>query len=536
MRAIPGRALILVVFSAMLQVLCFPLAGPLSAWGAVLSWLALVPFLLALVQGDSKGKPLSLLAAGFLGYLCGICWYLGNCYWIYQTMYLYGGMAKPVAFAILLLFSLYLGLYHALFAVLIAAFRRSTLGIGGALLFAPFAWVAVELARARITGFPWDLLGYSQVDNSLLTQLAPLGGVPARSFVIAAVNTAVCSSFVVKTRRRWSIAFAAMLVATGLQLGGRLRPESKSPAPETAVMVQENIAVGASARGVRPLAQEEEMRAFTVLSLDARKVGPQDKTGSRYQAGTPEYKPEIVIWPEAPSQLQSNDPMVRSGVAALARTADAPVVVGMLGVDFDRSIPRGYSLYDSAALFDRTGAYKGRYDKVHLVPWGEYVPYKQFFSFASKLTAGAGDMDQGHARTVFRLDGHAYGIFVCYESIFGDEVRQFVKNGAEVLVNISDDGWYGDTGAPWQHLNMVRMRAIENHRWVLRSTNTGETTTIDPRGNYTMTQRHVRTSYALPFAFEQGTTFYTRHGDWLAYLCALLTAGGLGFSWKRRMN
>jgi apolipoprotein N-acyltransferase len=170
------------------------------------------------------------------------------------------------------------------------------------------------------------------------------------------------------------------------------------------------------------------------------------------------------------------------------------------------------------------------------VPWGEYVPYKELFAFASKLTAGAGDMDPGHARTVFRLDGHAYGIFVCYESIFGDEVRQFVKEGANVLVNISDDGWYGDTGAPWQHLNMARMRAIENHRWVLRSTNTGETTAIDPQGNYTMTKRHVRASYALPFDFEQGTTFYTRHGDWLAYVCALVTVAGLSFSWMRRMN
>jgi apolipoprotein N-acyltransferase len=536
MRAISGRPLILVVLSALLQVLCFPLAGPMTVWGPALSWMALTPLLVAVLQADREGRPLRLLAAGFLGYLCGIGWYLGNCSWIYQTMYLYGGMAKPVAFAILVLFSLYLGLYHALFAWLLATFRRSSLGIVGALWLAPFAWVAVELARSRITGFPWDLLGNSQIDNSVLTRLAPIGGVMAMSFVVAGVNACFCCAAVSGKRSGWAVGVGALLVAIGLQAGGRLRPRSEWPAPETAVMVQENIAVGATARGIRPLSQAEEMRAFTALSLDAQKVGDENTTGAAYQVGTTGQKPRIILWPEAPSQLQSNDPMVQSGLAALARAADAPVVVGMLGVDFDRSAARGYYLYDSAALFDRTGAYKGRYDKVHLVPWGEYVPYKELFAFASKLTAGAGDMDPGHARTVFRLDGHAYGIFVCYESIFGDEVRQFVKEGANVLVNISDDGWYGDTGAPWQHLNMARMRAIENHRWVLRSTNTGETTAIDPQGNYTMTKRHVRASYALPFDFEQGTTFYTRHGDWLAYVCALVTVAGLSFSWMRRMN
>jgi apolipoprotein N-acyltransferase len=238
--------------------------------------------------------------------------------------------------------------------------------------------------------------------------------------------------------------------------------------------------------------------------------------------------------------LRSNDAMVRAALGQVASRADAPVIAGSLGVDLDQSVDKGYYLYDSASLFDRTGSYAGRYDKVHLVPWGEYVPYKEFFAFAKKLTAGAGDMDPGHRRNVFRTDGHAYGVFICYESIFGDEIREFVKNGAEVLVNISDDGWYGDTGAPWQHLNMARMRAIENHRWVLRDTNTGETTTIDPLGRYVETERHVRTVYALPFEFETGTTFYTRHGDWLAYLCAMVTLGAVGygsvFKDKRRMN
>jgi apolipoprotein N-acyltransferase len=134
-------------------------------------------------------------------------------------------------------------------------------------------------------------------------------------------------------------------------------------------------------------------------------------------------------------------------------------------------------------------------------------------------------MDTGRGRSVFVTGGHTYGTFVCYESIFGDEVREFAKNGAEVLVNISDDGWYGDSGAPWQHLNMARMRAIENRRWLLRDTNTGITTAIDPQGRMAaQAPRHdVRAAFAFPFAFTQGTTFYTRHGDWFAWFCALVT-------------
>ena len=194
-------------------------------------------------------------------------------------------------------------------------------------------------------------------------------------------------------------------------------------------------------------------------------------------------------------------------------------------------------VYDSAATFSPGQAGNGRYDKIHLVPWGEYIPFKQFFFFANKLTAGVGDMDPGTDRSVLKFDGHTYGTFVCYESIFGDEVRQFVKNGAEVLVNISDDGWYGDSGAAWQHLNMVRMRAIENHRWILRSTNTGITSTISPSGRVVAAlPRHVRSAINVPFGYESDTTFYTVHGDLFASLCALVTLGALAFGFKRAVN
>jgi apolipoprotein N-acyltransferase len=281
-------------------------------------------------------------------------------------------------------------------------------------------------------------------------------------------------------------------------------------------MLQENFEVGAPGRFVRPLSSSEEIEIFSRLSLDAA-----------HSAGLGTSKsPTILLWPEAPSHFFTSDPFFVNSLGFLARTLKTPAIVGSLGIDPTTQNRNGYYEYDSAALFDAAGAFHGRYDKIHLVPWGEYVPYQQFFSFAQKLTEGVGNMDRGTERSVFNAGGHSYGTFICYESIFGDEVRHFALNGAQVLVNISDDGWYGDTGAPWQHLNMTRMRAIENHRWLLLDTNTGITTAIDPQGRTLQeAPRHTRGAYAFPFAFTQGLTFYTRYGDWFAYLCAGITLG-----------
>ena len=522
MRLISLRAWLLVILSAGLQVFMFPTGGPMPTWRAALCWFALVPFLGALSGPGKDGTPLSLRNSVLLGYLCGFLWYFGNCFWIYQTMYLYGGLPKPVAFGIVILFSLYLGLYHALFAGLFSALRRGRNGAAAALVLTPFLWVAVELARARVTGFPWDLMGYAQVDNGLVTRLAPLAGVMGISFLVAAINAGIAYGWAGAPRRQWIVSGLAAILAIALQTTGTY-PGDKSSFAESrsyAVLLQENINVGAVGRLDLPLTQAEELEMFPAASLQPFGL----------PAG---IRPTVIVWPEAPSEFHSYDPYFRGKVGELARSAGVPVIAGSLGVDFDPVPVRGYYEYDSATLFDAAGNYSARYDKIHLVPWGEYVPFKRFFSFAGKLTAGAGNMDPGHLRTVFQTGGHSYGVFVCYESIFGDEVRQFVNNGAEVLVNISDDGWYGETGAPWQHLNMARMRAIENHRWVLRDTNTGVTTAIDPLGRVgAEAPRHVRAAFAFPFEFEQGTTFYTRHGDWFAYLCALVTVLAVGLRWR----
>jgi apolipoprotein N-acyltransferase len=177
------------------------------------------------------------------------------------------------------------------------------------------------------------------------------------------------------------------------------------------------------------------------------------------------------------------------------------------------------------------GDWTARYDKVHLVPFGEYVPFKQVFSFAGGLTKEVGDFSRGTSRAPLAAGSEKLGVFICYESIFPDEVRQFANGGAQAFVNVSNDGWYGDSGAYAQHLKQARMRAIENERWLLRDTNTGVTASIDPYGRIVATvPRKVRTALIAPYALVTETTFYTRHGDWLAYVCAIISLGAVVFS------
>jgi apolipoprotein N-acyltransferase len=542
MRLIPVRLWAVAVLSGALQCLPFPLAGPVPEWRTVFCWIALTPLLWALAQDDKNGKSLSAGQSSGLGYLCGFVWYLGNCYWVYQTMYLYGGLGKPVAAGILVLFRLYLGLYHALFGWLLGSFR-SYFGVQGALLLSPFAWVAVELARARITGLPWDLLGIAQVGNPLLTRLAPVTGAYGLSFVIALINALWLVRIQVRERRhtRLILTLAGVAVIVAYVFGLRqIQQPSKQDATATATLVQENLEVGAAAKGPEP-SEQELLESFSYLSRhpgDRMYLGTPELPKTpivRFVPRTGERDSSLIVWPESPAPFQERDPAFRAAMAKLAQESGTPVIAGNVAIDRTTANARGYFLFNSASFVTPQGEFAGRYDKMHLVPFGEYVPFASLFFFAQNLLHEAGTFDAGTRRAVFSVDGHSYGTFICYESIFGDEVRQFVREGADALVNISNDGWYGDTSAPWQHLNMVRMRAIENHRWVLRATNTGITASIDPYGRVVeAAQRHVRTSIRVGFGYEHDVTFYTAHGDLFAYLCALATAVVLGLSLRAR--
>ena len=251
MRLVSWRLYLFAVVSALLQLLPFPLAGPVPLWRRLIFWLSLVPLLYALRSKDTSGKDLGPRQAALLAYVCGVVWFCGNCYWIYQTMFLYGGLPAPASLGILILFSLYLGLYFALFGACFALVQRYK-GAGTALALSPFLWVAVELARTQITGFPWDLLGYTQLENTLLTPIAPWTGVMGLSLVVAAGNMLwLCGSSARISPlhwRRWLGPASALLLGI-LSYIGSTRTLPAQTATSAAILVQDNLSVGAQAIG-----------------------------------------------------------------------------------------------------------------------------------------------------------------------------------------------------------------------------------------------------------------------------------------------
>ena len=510
MRRIPLSGWLLAVVSGALQVLIFP-----SPSLYFLSWIALAPLMIAILgpwpappgQGDRPYAP-SPWRGFLLGFACGLVFCAGNCYWIYYSMTVYGRLSPAVGGGVL-----------GLLCVASAATDRGVFGLclawlagarpGGsrrALMLAPFLWVAVELGRERLIGFPWDLLGYSQVDNIPMARIATLTGVWGIAFELALVNAAFAAAYYLPPPRRGRMVAASVLAAVVLQAGVLVKPQPL-PATHTARLVQPEI----------PILEPQEWTAqrfggtltqMAALSLPAHGLA----------------HPDLMVWPESPAPFWDNDPQFRSLTGEVARQSQAWIVAGELGIAPDPAGGNQPLMFNSAALVSPQGQWEARYDKIHLVPWGEYVPAKDVFTFANKLTKESGDFTHGRRRILLEAGGQRLGTFICYESIFPDEVRQFAAQGAQVFVNISNDGWFGPGAAPRQHLNMARMRAIENGRWVLRDTNSGITASIDPLGRVVdRAPSGVAASLDAPYSLIQETTFYTRHGDWFPWLCAIIS-------------
>jgi apolipoprotein N-acyltransferase len=517
-RRIHPSAWLLALLSAGLQVVIFPLPG--LYW---LAWIAVAPLLIALLRARPAGvlqvdaavklAPASLWQGFLLGYLCGVLWSAGTCYWIFDTMHRYGGLPVPMAVLALILFCMYIGLYHGCFGFLLALVAGREIFPRRALVAAPFVWVAVELARTRVTAFPWELLGYAQTANVALTRMATLTGVYGLSFEIALVNSVFAAAFLVEKTRRKRLLLAAFGAALALQAGQWVNSPRVAAADSTALLVQPNIPITTS--WTEDYFQST-LNDLAKLSLNVPGMNPGQQ-----------FAP--IVWPESPAPFFTNDPRFRDPVSALAKLSGSWVIAGSIGIQpAMHNGGRGSQMFNSAALVSPQGEWTARYDKVHLVPFGEFLPFPQLFAFAGGLTKEVGEFQRGASRDPLVAGSERLGTFICYESIFPNEVRQFVVNGADVLVNISNDGWYGDSGAWSQHLQQTRMRAIENDRWLLSATNTGLTAVIDPWGRIAAeVPRKERGVLVAPYALISSTTFYTRHGDWFAWLCAIISVGAI---------
>jgi len=503
----------LAVVSGILQVLVFP-----SPALSFLCWIALAPLLVAILSppqpGADQNEPVftALRRGLLLGWVSGVIFYAGTCFWIFHTLHVYGGMSDALAVLMMVLFLLAAGMHHGVFALLLAgAARVRHLGRNRALMLAPFFWVTAEILWEQIVGFPWQPLGTAQVDNIPLSRIATSTGVYGLSFEIALVNTALAAAFLLPRERRRTLLVAALAAAIVLQLGVLVKPAPARPT-HFATLVQQNLPI------LDPAKWTYDFYRQTLADLAAMSTAPP---------GAAAAEPGLILWPESPSPFFFNDARFGQTISAIAQNTRSYVVVGGIG-----ATPEGRPL-NSAAIVAPDGAWSARYDKIHLVPFGEYVP--SVFFFVHKITKEAGDFARGTERTVFAVDNYKLGVFICYESVFPDEVRIFARNGAQLFANISNDEWFGAWGAPVQHLNMVRMRAIENRRWVLRATNTGITVSIDPYGRVVArAPRDERTTLEAPFGLESSTTFYTRHGDWFAWGCAIISLLGFVVRLKAR--
>jgi len=496
------------VLSGFLLVACFP---KLSLHPLV--WIALLPLLLVLASESSLGR-----AFGW-AYLGGAIYFGGSFYWFVEVMRQYGGLGLGLAAtglaAFVVVFSVFFGAFGLVFGMLT---RKSP---GWALLASPFLWVAMELARTYfITGFPWNLLGYG-VSPAGLRQLASVTGVYGLSFLAAATSAlAAWSLWHWREKRPWLVlgGWVVLLVVGNWVLA----PPAPSQGPDLAVLVQPNVPLDEQAASAwAPWVNPAKLNQLVDMSLEAL-ASAEHKAAVRLdkQGGPGLGVPPLIIWAENPAPFYfTRDPIFRSAVERMARQASAYVVVNTV-------IPLstgGQHITNSAVVLDAEGRQILQYDKMHLVPFGEYVPAWAFPDMIGKITTEAGNFVPGARYGVAPAPQGALGVFICYEDVFPQLVRRVTLAGAKVLVNISNDAWFGRSSAPLQELEMARLRAIENRRYLLRATNDGITVLIDPYGRVEERIAPYQTA-ALPvnFSYLGAETFYTRHGDVFAWLCTAL--------------
>lgn len=428
-----------------------------------------------------------------LGWTAGIIyWSLAN-YWIHFVISVHGGLGPvlgAVGFALfVLLRAIPMGIFSLCAGVVV---QRPY-----AVIAVPAIWVAMERIP-YLYDYKWLMLGNAGIDMSLPMRLAPVTGVYGLSFLFAMLGTAL--AFVALRRPRIQIAPLLLLLLLAVV------PAIPEPAAATelAVSVQPSIKDRNDWTEPEAVTLARQMDLLTLAAASSRQ------------------KPSLVLWPEIPAPLYFfEDAWFREQLSELVSHVGTPTIIGTVA-----RAKSGEPL-NSAVILNRSGNLVGRYDKINLVPFGEYTPWP-FRGIVDKVSKEIGDFVPGNRLEVFPAGSEKVGAFICYESAFPNMVREFSAKGATILANLSNDGYFGGSAAREQHLSLVRMRAAENRRWILRSTNDGITAAIDPSGTIAKTlPQYISTSGQLPFRFIREQTFYTRNGDWFAWTCCGIGAAFL---------
>jgi apolipoprotein N-acyltransferase len=474
---------------------------------------ALVPLLVTLGRpSPSERRPL------LLGLVTGLVYFSGTLYWLTDVMTTFGGLGTAVAAAVALLLIVYLSLYPALATHIVGrgvrAFGRR------ALWAAPLVWAAAEYARGHvITGFPWVPLGNSQIDVTPIAQVASLVGVYGLSALVALASVALAWPLVAPPgRTRWTPVAGVAVLIVALAAWGAARVSGgalmAAGTPVRVAMVQGNVAQG--------------------QKWDARFA---ERIYQRYLAlsrGAVARGATLVLWPESATPFMFEEDPQAEAMRLLARETGARLFVGSDQIERG---PRGSKprFYNSAFLIQPTGSVGGIYRKVHLVPFGEYVPLESILSFAGPLVEQVGGFTPGETLTIFRIREGAFSTGICYEAVFPELSRDAVRQGSRLLTTITNDAWFGRSSAPWQHFAMARMRAIETGRYLARAANTGISGIVDPYGRVVQQTALFEETVAVgEVRFLDGITPYVRIGDVVPWAGLVVAAALWTLSWRSR--
>jgi apolipoprotein N-acyltransferase len=484
------------IASAVLLILAFP-----NFEYSFLAWVGFVPLLLVIARRPSPARSF------FLGWATGTLFFYASCYWLTYSMIHYGGLSSWLAYSLLLPGALVVGLFPALFALTTSgACRRWG---PKALLLTPVFWSTFEWIRLGVTGQLWNAIGYSQAEvlEGLLILPARWSGVYGVGFLIVSVNAAIAFMILKRTLRSTLIALAIIL-GVGLITFGSLvlgRDEQSGVSPNLHVIaIQPNVPMTA----VKTVDETRELlERHLLLSANGLKALPQDNL------------PRLVVWPESPMNFTyAGDKSFQDLVAKFTRENRTSLIFNAL-----EPAPNEGG-YNSALLINEEGRLIAQYDKIRLMPFGEYVPLPQWLG-GSLISAIVGDFTPGDKYTLMPVGSHRAGVFICIESAYPWIAQRLTREGADVLINISNDGYLGPTAVMKQHLANTIFRAVENGRPLLRVTNTGLSAWIGPTGGVldrtSGFEADVR-SWTL-FNAQHPETFYSKHGDRFVQLCTLIT-------------
>jgi apolipoprotein N-acyltransferase len=502
-RALTRDAFFLAVLSGLLLFLSFPKYG--SGW---LAWIAIIPLFFALRSAASVTNGL------LLGFITGIVSYIGIIYWIACVVINYGYLPLYLGIILMLLLACYLSVYIALFAGGIVYFR----GKIALYLAAPVLWVCLEYFKSSLlTGFPWENLGYSQYLNIYLIQIADIAGVFGLSFLIVIVNAAVFEVINKRSRREYALAALVFLILAGVYIYGICRVAQVNKVMQNAQGMEVSLIQGNIDQSIK---WNENYQRETLNIYERLSVKNAPANGS------------LIIWPEtaAPFIFQ-NINNLHDQIRNLSLKTKSWLIFGSVSYLQKKG---GDNYFNSAYLLSPFGEIKGKYDKVHLVPYGEYVPLRNFFPFINKLTAGIGDFGTGAGYYPLSLDDKKIGILICYEAILPFAARMYKQRSADLLVSITNDAWFGTTSAPFQHFSMAIFRAVETRLYLARAANTGISGIIDPTGKI-IAKTNIFQEDALKgyIKFARIPTFYAEYGDLLVIVCFVFIIFYFFWSLKR---